>query len=135
MSTETNKDTVRRFIDQVYVRLDANAVDELVADDFRDASWPTADDAKGQLRDATGRMRAALDDIEFVIDDLVAEGDLVAVRLTARARQVGEFMGIPASGRSYEIAEMHMFRLRDAQIVEHWHEFNPMALMQQLKGD
>jgi predicted ester cyclase len=44
-------------------------------------------------------------------------------------------MGMPPSGRSYEIGEIHIFRLRDSHIVEHWHEFDAMGMMKQLKGD
>ena len=44
----------------------------------------------------------------------------------------------PASrptGNRYEIDEIHIFRIRDGQVVEHWHEFDKMALMRQLKGE
>ena len=44
-------------------------------------------------------------------------------------------MGMPATGRSYEIGETHIFRLRDGKIVEHWYEMDAMGLMRQLKGD
>jgi steroid delta-isomerase-like uncharacterized protein len=135
MNIDANKEIVRRFIEQVYTRLDRDAVDELVADDFRDDSWPGEDDAKSRLRESTGRMRQALDDIRFSVDDLIAEDDRVAVRVTAGARQIGEFMGMPASNRSYEISEIHLFRLRDGKIVEHWHQLDAMGLMKQLKGD
>ena len=41
-------------------------------------------------------------------------------------------MGMAATGKRYTIEEIHIFRLRDGQVVEHWHQFNPLALMQQL---
>ena len=41
-------------------------------------------------------------------------------------------MGLPPTGKRYTIEEIHIFRLRDGQVVEHWHQFNPLALMQQL---
>ena len=58
----------------------------------------------------------------------------MAVRLTASARQVGELMGMPASGRSYEIEEIHIFRIRDGKIAEHWHQFDSAGMMKQLSG-
>jgi steroid delta-isomerase-like uncharacterized protein len=134
MSTETNKQIVRSFIERVYTDLDPSAVDELVADDFQ---WHTASGSndKAFLRESTQRMGKALDEISFDVDDLIAEGDRVAARVTSRARQIGEFMGMPASNKSYEIGEIHIFRLRDGQIVEHWHEIDAMGLMAQLKPD
>jgi predicted ester cyclase len=44
-------------------------------------------------------------------------------------------MGMPSTGRSYEIGEIHIFRLLDGKIVEHWLEMDAMGLMKQLKGD
>lgn len=63
---------------------------------------------------------------------MIAEDDRVAVRLTASARQVGEFMGIPPSGRTYTIGEIHIFRIRDGKVVEHWHQFDLPGMMRQL---
>jgi steroid delta-isomerase-like uncharacterized protein len=134
MSTDANKDVVRRFVDQVLVKLNVDAVDELVADDFVSHNWPSDPDSKTALKAATERMGKGLADISFAIDDLIGEGDRVVVRVTSRARQVGPFMGLSASGRSYEIGEIHIFRLRDGKIVEHWYEMDAMGLMRQLKG-
>ncbi|HEY7269298.1 MAG TPA: ester cyclase [Dehalococcoidia bacterium] len=137
MSTETNKDTVREFVKRVFVKLDAHAVEELVTDDFVSHAWRTnpGQNAKESLVDATKRMSSALSDIKFTIDDLIAEGDRVVARLTAGARQTGEFMGLPPSGKSYKVGEIHIFRLTDGKIAEHWLEMDAMGLMQQLKGD
>ena len=44
-------------------------------------------------------------------------------------------MGIEPSGRRYTIDEIHIFRLRDGKLAEHWHEFDKGALMTQLKGE
>jgi len=63
---------------------------------------------------------------------MIAEGDRVAVRLTTGATQVGEFMGMPPSGKRYEIEEIHIFRLRGGKVVEHWHQFDQMGMMRQL---
>jgi predicted ester cyclase len=79
-------------------------------------------------------MATALDDVSFTIEDLIAEGDRVAARLMASARPVEEFMGIAASGRGYEIGEIHIFRIADGKVAEHWHQLDAMSMMKQLKG-
>jgi steroid delta-isomerase-like uncharacterized protein len=119
MSIETNKEVVRTFVERVFQGLDASAVDELVADDFESHSWPSNGNAKESLRAATQRMGKALADSRFVIEDLIGEDERVCVRLRASARQVGEFMGMPPSNRSYEIGEIHIFRVRDNKVAEH----------------
>ena len=132
MNTDENKALVRRFVDEIFVKGRNEAVDELLADDFVSHTWPSTGDPKSDLRRAIERTHGALDDITFTIDDLIAEGDRVTVRLTSSARQVGELMGLPASGKTYEIGEIHVFRIRDGRFVEHWHKHDALGMMRQL---
>ena len=46
--------------------------------------------------------------------------------------QTGEFMGLPPSGKRYAIPEIHILRVRDGRIVEHWHQFDQLGMMRQL---
>jgi steroid delta-isomerase-like uncharacterized protein len=131
MNTDDSKAVVRRFVREVFQDGRPEAVDALVADDFVPHTWPSVTDREG-LKTVMGHVHEALADVRFEIQDMVAEGDLVAVRLTSSARQVGEFMKIPPSGRSYSIEELHMFRVRDGRVTEHWHQFDIMGLMKQL---
>jgi steroid delta-isomerase-like uncharacterized protein len=132
MTIEDNKALVRRFIREIFERRHLEAVDELCADDFIGHTWDNAD--KAGLKQAMGRVVKGLADVHFTIDDMIAEDDRVAVRVTASARQVGEFMGMPPSGRTYEISEIHIFRIRDGKVVEHWHQFDVPGMMKQLGG-
>jgi steroid delta-isomerase-like uncharacterized protein len=132
MAIEDNKALVRRFIREIFEQGHLEAVEELCADDFIGHTWGNAD--KEDLKQAMGRVAKGLADAHFTIDDMIAEDDQVAVRVTASARQVGEFMGMPAGGRTYEIGEMHIFRIRDGKVVEHWHQFDVPEMMKQLGG-
>jgi len=129
---EANKALVRRFVADIFVAGKPAAVDELVAEDFVPHSWPSTGDGRGDLKRAIERTSAGLADPEFRIEDLIAEGDRVVARLTTSATQVGEFMGMPPTNKRYTVEESHIFRLRDGQVVEHWHQFDRMSLMQQL---
>jgi steroid delta-isomerase-like uncharacterized protein len=132
MSVDENKALVRRFITEIFEQGRAEPIDELCTDDFIGHTWGNAD--REGLKAAMARVAQGLADAKFRIEDEIGEGDLVAVRLTASARHVGEFMGMPASGRSYEIGEIHMFRVRDGKVSEHWHQFDSASLMKQLSG-
>lgn len=134
MTTPTaNEAIVRRFIDEIFVGGRKSTVDELVADDFVAHTWPSpTGDPRADLKAAIDRVAAGLSDAEFTIDDLIEDGDQVAVRLTTAATQTGEFMGLPPSNKRYRIEEIHWFRLRDGKVVEHWHQFDQMGLMKQL---
>lgn len=132
MGLEENKALVRRFVEEIFVGGREAAVDELVAEDFVAHTWPSTGDPRGDLKRAMERVATGLADAAFTIEDMIAEGDRVAVRLTASATQVGPFMGLPPSGRRYTIGEIHVFRVRDGMVVEHWHQFDQMGLMRQL---
>lgn len=132
MTTDQNKTIVRRFIDEIFVQGRSGTIDELLADDFVPHTWPSTGHPKDDLKSATSRAHGALTNPRFTIDDMIAEGDQVAVRLTTSATQTGEFMGMPPTGKTYEIEEIHVFRLRDGKIAEHWHQFDQMGMMKQL---
>jgi steroid delta-isomerase-like uncharacterized protein len=132
MTIEANKALVRRFIDEIFVGMSAEAVDELVTDDFTPHTGATAGPGKEPLRQAIERVSAGLADVSMSIEDIVAEGDRVAVRLISRATQVGPFMGLPPSGKAYSIEELHLFRIRDGKIAEHWHQADFLGLLAHL---
>ena len=129
---EQNKAVVDRFIREVFVEGRPEAVDELVAEDFVPHTWGQMADGRDGLKQAMERVARGLADARMTVEDVIAEDDRVAVRLTSQARQVGEFMGMPPSGREYRIEEIHIFRVRDGRIAEHWHEADFLGMMKQL---
>jgi steroid delta-isomerase-like uncharacterized protein len=131
---ERNKEVARQVIDRIFVHQDDAAIDELVAEDFVPRSFGPMPPGREGLREGMKRAGAGLSDPKFEIQDMIAEGDRVAVRVTTSARQTGPFMGLEPSGNHYSIDEIHIFRIRDGQLVEHWHQFDKMSLMQQLGG-
>ena len=131
MSLEANKELARRFIDEVFGGEKA-AVDELVAEDFVPHSWGPMPPGREPLKQAIDRVYGGLSDHRMTIDDLIAEHDRVAIRLRSHARHTGTFMGIPATGREYEITETHVLRIRDGKVIEHWRDADMLGLMQQL---
>ena len=132
MTIEDNKALVRRFIDEVFLQGRAEAVEELLADDFVPHTWGKTGAGQQELIAAIKRVQAGLSDTRMTIEDMIAEGDRVAVRLTSHAVQTGPFMGLPPSGKAYTIGEIHIFRLRDGKVAEHWHEADFMGMMRQL---
>lgn len=124
MTVEQNKDLVRRFVKQVFEQRRPAAVDEMVAADFVSHTWPALDgDSRAYLRQATERMSTMPGEVSFAVEDLIAEGDRVAARLHVKA-SMGD--------KGYEIGEIHIFRLRDGLIVEHWHQYDAQGMQRQL---
>ena len=132
---ERNKETVRQIVDRIFVHQEDAAIDELVSEDFVPRTFGPMPKGREGLREGMKRAGAGVSDPEFTIHDLIAEGDRVAARLTTSARHTGTFMGIEPTGKRYSIDEIHIFRLRDGQLVEHWHAFDTASLLAQLKGE
>ena len=132
---EFNKERVREIIDRIFIHQEDSAIDDLVAPDFVPHTFGPMPPGREGLREGMRRAGAGVSDPEFTIHDMIAEGDEVAARLTTSARHTGTFMGIEPTGNRYSIDEIHIFRLRDGQLAEHWHEFDKGALLAQLKGE
>ncbi len=77
-------------------------------------------------------LRAAFPDIHFTIEESLAEGDRVAVRVTGRGTHQGEFMGIPATGNQVEFPLFDLARIEDGKMVEHSELFGMFALLSHL---
>ncbi len=74
----------------------------------------------------------AFPDMQAAIEEMVAEGDKVAIRVNLQGTQKGELMGIPATGKRVTFVATMIDRLSGGQVVEHWEEIDMLGLMQQL---
>ncbi len=134
MSTETNKTIVQRFLSEVWdSRGNLDAIEELTASDYIPHSvLPHLPQNREGDKQFAAMYRTAFPDIQATIEKMVAEDDYVSVHFTGRATHLGEFAGVPATGRSVTISGIGLYRLRDQKIVEAWVFSDQMGLMQQL---
>jgi ketosteroid isomerase-like protein len=95
---EQNKDLARAVIDRIFMHQEDAAIDELIATGFQPHTFGPMPPGREGLRAGMRRAGSALSDVRFTIDDMIAEGDRVAVRLTSSARQTGTFMGLEPTG-------------------------------------
>jgi len=132
MSIEENKSIVLRFFEVGPSRGDLDAANELLAPDFvLHVPLPCAPGIKG-INEVIFACRAAFQDLHVTVEDMVAEGDRVAARFTARGIHMGAFMGLPPTGKPIAMTGMEIFRLENGKIAELWGEANLLGLMQQL---
>jgi steroid delta-isomerase-like uncharacterized protein len=131
MSTDRNK----RLALSLYERLNAGdvaAVGDLVTPDY-DEHDPLP--GQGTGRDgAIDRFTMIVRGLapHFTIEDVVAEGDKVVVRWTNAGTHAGEFAGIPATGRTFTIGGIDIYRVRDGLLSEHWHQLDQLSMLGQL---
>ncbi|KNZ32524.1 MAG: hypothetical protein AD742_11220 [Methylibium sp. NZG] len=74
----------------------------------------------------------AFPDMELPLEDFVAEGEKVLVRLRVKATQTGAFGELPASGRKIDIGVLDLFQIRNGVLVEHWALLDNLGMMKQL---
>lgn len=127
MAVETNKEVVRHwFADIVNGRTPPNVfqagLDETIAPDFVDWDGPDPHNGREAIRRSVPVLLKALPDAFFTIEQLIGEGDLVAVRVRGEATHTGEVMGIAPTGKKIRWTENEIFRLADGRIVESWGE-------------
>jgi steroid delta-isomerase-like uncharacterized protein len=82
--------------------------------------------------DITSAFPAAFPNLSVVVEDLVAEDDRVAARVTVRGTHEQELMGIPASGNQVEFAMHSINRVVSGKIVEGWVMFDALKMLQQI---
>ena len=84
------------------------------------------------IRGVVGWLRGAFPDLEYEVDDAFGAGDRVALRCTARGTHRGEFLGRAPTGRRFAVQQIHLFRVDDGRIAEHWACRDDARMMQQL---
>ena len=132
MSTESNKAIVQRFYEAFNGRK-LPMLDEIVTPDFIDHNpGPGQPTGREGLKAALAGLQAAFPDMQIHIDGLLAEGDQVALRLTARGTNTGSLLGMPPSGRKVTFNAIEYYRLAAGRIVECWHVEDWLGVMQQL---
>ena len=134
MSTEQNKALIGRFIEEIFNRGNMSVVEALFAPDFVEHEQlpPGIPNNREGVKVLTSMLRNAFPDFKATIDDIVAEGDKVVIRMTWSGTQKGEFMGIPATGKRVSFGVIDIIRIADGKFVEHWGQMDSMGMMQQL---
>jgi steroid delta-isomerase-like uncharacterized protein len=107
VSAEDNKRLVRRLVEEGIARRNPGIVDEIATGDFAQAAkrWVSP-------------FRSAFPDFEMEIVELIAEGDAVVAHFRCSGTHHGEWLGVPATGRSFEgVDEIYIFHVRDGKLA------------------
>jgi steroid delta-isomerase-like uncharacterized protein len=132
MSLEQNKAVVTRFVEFITTGNTAIA-DEVVAPDYLEHDpFPGQQPGREGLKAVILMTRAAFPDLEWVMDEMVAEGDTVASRFTWRGTHRSAFLGVPATGKQITVTGMVFDRVVEGQLVESQLLMDILSLLTQL---
>jgi predicted ester cyclase len=133
MSIEENKRVIQRIYDNEAVHRGLAYLDGLVASDVVNHNpFPGSGPGIEGVKQAVTAMLGLFPDARFTIEDMIGEGDKVAVRVTLRGTHQGPFMGRPPTGAKVASTETIVFRLAAGKVVETWASRDDLGMMQQL---
>ena len=134
MSTENNKALIRQVYEEAINQGNLALLDELVSSDYveHDPNYPQPVRGAEGLKQYFQTFRSAFPDLHFTIEDIISEGDTVAVRQTGRGTHQGELFGIPPTGKQLTVTAMIFHRFANGKPVENWVNSDSMGMLQQL---
>lgn len=134
MTTEDeNKAIARRVPEDIATQGNIDLIDEITTDTPVEHGGFGDIHGRDAIKEMMTNLRAAIPDFSATVEDVLAEDDRVAMRVTLRGtHDGGEIMGLEPTGKSFEIPNMVITRLEDGKIAERWQVADNLELMQQL---
>jgi steroid delta-isomerase-like uncharacterized protein len=131
-STERNKAVVTRFVEEVWKNGNVDAVDTLFTEDS--ILHDPTEDVRGReaFKTYNERYLAAFPDLQYDIQDIIAEDDKVVFRARMRGTHEGEFMGFEPTGQRFDAEGIIIARIEDGMIAERWASYDALGMMRQL---
>jgi steroid delta-isomerase-like uncharacterized protein len=133
MTSETNKIVMRRFLEFINTASESLA-QELISPNaiFHVPGSPEPMRGPAGYLAIIRMMRGGFPDIQWTLEEMVAEGDKVAARFTMRGTHRGTFFGVPPTGKTIAVQAMNIYRLSGGQFVEEHGQPDMLGLLQQI---
>ena len=131
MSTE-NKALVRKWFEEVWSQGRADAIDTMLADNARIHGLGPGVQGPDEFKAFHAAYCNAFPDVTITVDDVIAEGDMVAARWSGRATHSGDGLGFAATGREAQFSGMTFARIQNGKLVEGWNNFDQLGMFHQL---
>ena len=133
MTIENNKQLMSRFVEFINTASEELA-GELISTDaiFYVPGQPEPMRGPGGYLAIIGMMRSGFPDIQWTLEESVAEGEKVAARFVMRGTHKGVFFGVPPTGKSIKVQAMNFYRFSNGQIIEEYGQPDMLGLLQQI---
>ncbi len=130
MTTDDNKALVQQFFEQVINQRNLAALDQFVPPGGVNHTVPTG--MPQETNQFVGQYLNAFPDGQVTVEDLMADGDKVVARVSFHATHKGALRGIAPTGKPITLMGIHIFRIANGKLVEHWGLMDRLAALQQL---
>lgn len=131
LELQKNKENMRGIFEEAWSKGNVEILDEVVAPTFKQHQYDRPSTREG-FKGAIQEVRTAFPDLKVTVEDSVAVDDKVWMRVTCSGTHLGQFKGLPPTGRRFEITEIHIGRFQNGIGVEHWGVADMLRLLEQL---
>lgn len=131
MSESENTAVVLRYWDRCWNHHDVGALKETHQETF--AQNGIAIDI-AQLQESLRGFFGSFPDVRVAIEDVMAQGDRVLMRVTYQATQAGPYEGIQPRGGRFDVSGLELFLVLEGRVSHHWHEMDHLAILRQLEA-
>jgi len=129
MSLEENKAIIRGLIEAANKR-NLALLDELVAQDFFYHTYPKR--GLESLKQHIKEESKGFSDFRATIEDIIAEGDKVWIRVTETGTRAGEYRGLASTGKKFTLTEVVIWRIVGGKVIEGWGVCDMLDFLKQL---
>jgi len=128
---------IKRMIDRIPLEILNNGnfglIDEIVATDFVEHDpQPGVPPTREGLKQTLQALKTAFPDLRYTIEDSLESGDKIVHRLTGTGTMKADYMGMPATGKRATWTEIHIGRVANGRLAEHWGLVDQLGLLVQL---
>jgi predicted ester cyclase len=130
---ERNKEVLIRSLDLIMGKGGPELAEEVLAPDYLDHNAPE-DRGPGRVLRIARQAREAFPDLKYDIEEVIAEGDIVAFRLRMEGTHQGPLpgSGLPGTGKRVQVRQLHMARVMNGKVAEHWAVRDDLGMLVQL---
>jgi predicted ester cyclase len=128
---EKNKELARQFFEQIWNQGDENAIDRFIAEDAA-GNDPKFGVGRESFRLQWRKWRAAFPDINFAVEEIVAEGDTVVTRWRLTGTHLGEYLGKEATGNKVDVDGVSIDRIKGGMVISGFDAWDSLGFREQI---
>ncbi len=132
MSSEQNKNLVRRIDEEVFNKGNVHNLSEFLGPDFVNHDFPMAQPGPDEFAKVLQTFLTGFPDMHITVEDYIAEGDKVFTRGYMTGTHTGTFQGIPATGKQINVKYIDEWRIKNGKATDNWVRIDMLTMMQQL---
>lgn len=127
---QKNIETVTAFIEAFWNESDMECTDRFLSDDYQELAY----ESREGLKRFAGKILEAFPDKRYTVEEKIAQGEKVLVRMTVKGTHTGTFFGTAPTGNSIDVTLYRQYRVVDGKIAEHRGWIDMVTMWRQLQA-